>query len=71
MPLRSIVEDATELKVSPSVGSKTLLSLKRGNIVTAFERRGQWIQVGENDGSSITGFVLESSLARLKTKNPG
>lgn len=68
LPLRSVLQDSTELKASPSSQSKTLLSLGRGVVVTAFERHGKWIHVGTNDGSSITGFVLESSLGRVNTK---
>ena len=71
LPLRSVLADFTELKASPTRQSKTLLSLGRGVIVTAFERRGKWIHIGTNDGSSITGYVLESSLGRVDTKNSG
>jgi len=71
LPLRSVLEDYTELKASPTQQSKTILSLGRGVIVTAFERHGKWIHIGTNDGSSITGFVLESSLGRVGTKNSG
>ncbi len=71
LPLRSVLEDFTELKASPTAQSKTILSLERGVVVTAFERRGKWIHIGTNDGSSITGYVLESSLGRVDTKNSG
>ena len=69
LPLRSVLADSTELKASPTSQSKTLLSLGRGVVVTAFERHGEWIHIGTNDGSSITGFVLESSLGKVDTKN--
>ena len=71
LPLRSVLADSTELKASPTSQSKTLLSLGRGVVVTAFERHGEWIHIGTNDGSSITGFVLESSLGKVDTKNSG
>lgn len=71
LPLRSVLQDYTELKASPTQQSKTILSLGRGVVVTAFERHGKWIHIGTNDGSSITGFVLESSLGRVGTKNSG
>ena len=71
LPLRSVLADLTELKASPTTQSKTLLSLERGVIVTAFERHGKWIHIGTNDGSSITGYVLESSLGRVDAKNSG
>ncbi len=71
LPLRSIRQDATELKASPSTRSRTLLSLKRGVVVTAFERYGDWIHIGTNDGSSITGYVLEASLGAVDSKSPG
>ena len=71
LPLRSVLADSTELKASPTSQSKTLLSLGRGVVVTAFERHGEWIHIGTNDGSSITGFVLESSLGKVDAKNSG
>lgn len=71
LPLRSVLEDFTELKASPTRQSKTLLSLGRGVVVTAFERHGKWIHIGTNDGSSITGYVLETSLGRVGSKNSG
>jgi len=71
LPLRSVLADFTELKASPTRQSRTLLSLGRGVIVTAFERHGKWIHIGTNDGSSITGYVLESSLGKVNTKNSG
>lgn len=71
LPLRSVLRDATELKATPSTGSKTLLSLQRGVIVTAFERYGDWIHIGTNDGSSITGYVRQTSLGLVDSKNPG
>ena len=71
LPLRSVLADFTELKASPTRQSKTILSLGRGVIVTAFERHGKWIHIGTNDGSSITGYVLESSLGRVGAKNSG
>lgn len=71
LPLRSVLADYTELKASPSDQSKTILSLGRGVVVTAFERYGEWIHIGTNDGSSITGYVLESSLGRVGTRTSG
>lgn len=64
LPLRSVLQDATELKASPSAQAETLLSLRRGVTVTAFERYGEWIHIGINDGSSVTGYILESRLGR-------
>lgn len=71
LPLRSVLADFTELKASPTTRSRTLLSLGRGVVVTAFERHGKWIHIGTNDGSSITGYVLETSLGRVGAKNSG
>ena len=71
LPLRSVRVDATEVKSSPSAQSETVLSLDRGEIVTAFEQQGEWVHVGTNDESAITGFVLESSLQSVDTKPSG
>lgn len=64
LPLRLVLEDSTKLKASPSTRSKTLLTLNRGVFVTVFESDGEWIHIGTNDGSSITGYVLESALGQ-------
>ncbi len=66
LPLRRVLKDFTEVKQEPTVQSKTLMSLGQGVEVTAFERRGSWIYIGTNDGSSITGYVLESAIGRIE-----
>ena len=71
LPLRSVRVDATEVKASPSAQSETVLSLDRGEIVTAFEQQGEWVHVGTNDESAVTGFVLESSLQSVDTEPSG
>jgi len=65
LPLRSVLRDFTEVKESPDPNSKTVMSLGAGVVLTAFERHGKWVHIGSNDGSSITGFVLESDLGEL------
>lgn len=62
LPLRSVLQDATELKATPTPRSRTLLTLRRGVTVTVFESDGEWTHIGTNDGSSITGYVPENSL---------
>ena len=66
MPLRKILEDATELKVEADDGSQTLMLLGEGVVVSAFERQGEWIYIGTNDGSSATGYVRESRLGTVE-----
>lgn len=65
LPLRAVLNDFTEVKKSPSSQSSTVLSLGRGVVVTAFEKQGDWVHIGTNDGSSITGYVLESSIGKI------
>ncbi len=65
LPLRTVLKDFTEVKSSPSSKSPTLLSLGKGVVVTAFEKQGEWVHIGTNDGSSITGYVLESEIAKM------
>lgn len=71
LPLRSVRDDATEVKASPSVDSETVLSLDRGDLVTAFEQQGEWVLVGTNDSSVATGFVQASALQTIDTKPSG
>ena len=71
LPLRSVINDFTEFKASPSATSRTLMSLGRGVVLTGIERRGEWVMVGTNDGESVTGFVLESQLERVKPPEGG
>jgi len=62
LPLRTILNESTELKAEPDEESDTLILLGEGVVVSAFERRGEWIFVGTNDGSATTGYVLEDWL---------
>ncbi len=66
LPLRSVIVDATELKVSPAEQAETVLSFPVGATVSVFETSGEWAHVGANDGSSTTGYVLESSLGPVQ-----
>jgi len=62
LPLRTVLNESTELKAEPDEESDTLILLGEGVVVSAFERRGEWIFVGTNDGSATTGYVLEDWL---------
>ena len=68
LPLRSVLNDSTELKDAPDENSETLMLLGQGVVVTALERRGKWILIGTNDASSLTGYVLESGLAKVESQ---
>jgi len=62
LPVRTVLRDNTMLKLAPELQSKTLLALGMGVQVTVFESQGNWIYVGTNDGSSITGYVRDAEL---------
>lgn len=66
LPLRTVLNESTELKAEPDEESDTLILLGKGVVVSAFERRGDWIYVGTNDGSATTGYVQESWLVEIE-----
>ena len=62
LPVLTVVADNTYLRAEPSQSSDIKLTLATGTSVTAFEQAGAWVHVGANDGSSITGFVHQSTV---------
>lgn len=62
LPLRRVLSDSASLRALPASGSQALLSLSTGMTVTVFEQQGDWVHVGVNDGSALTGYVLANEL---------
>ena len=62
LPLRRVLSDSASLRATPASGSQALLSLRTGMTVTVFEQQGDWVHVGVNDGSALTGYVLANEL---------
>ena len=66
LPVLTINTDQAYMRAKPSQTSDIKLTLARGMSVTAFEQSGAWIHVGTNDGSSITGYVHQSSISTIE-----
>ena len=63
LPVLTVNTDQAYVRAKPSQTSDIKLTLAKGMSVTAFEQAGAWFHVGANDGSSITGYVHQSSIA--------
>ena len=66
LPMLRVLGEATILRASPSIRSRGVLSLGAGVTVTMFEQQGDWVHIGVNDGSAITGYLLANELGNVK-----
>jgi hypothetical protein len=61
-PVLQVKRQYSNVRSGPSTRDQILTSLEIGSTVTVFDRRGDWLQIGVNDDSSITGFIHKSLL---------
>jgi len=52
----------SNVRSGPSTDNRILTSLSTGAVVSVFGRDGDWLEVGLNDGSAITGYMHKSLL---------
>ncbi len=61
-PVLQVKRQYSNVRAGPSTSDQILTSLEIGSTVTVFDRRGDWLQIGVNDDSSITGYIHKSLL---------
>ncbi len=61
-PVLQVKKQYSNVRSGPSTGDSIITSLEVGSTVTVFNRSGNWLQVGLNDGSAVTGYIHKSLL---------
>lgn len=68
-PVLRVKRQYSNVRSDPSLTADIITSLELGSMVTVFDRRGDWLQVGVNDGSSVTGYIHKSLLGIVPASN--
>lgn len=65
LPLYAVLADKVAIRKLPSPEATVLKIVSKHDRVTLFSTDGKWAQVAANDGTGVTGYLLQSSIVSV------
>lgn len=63
LPVLEVKKERSNVRDGPDLDAEVLTTLSRGTSVTVFDRTGEWLQIGVNEGNTaVMGFIHKSLL---------